>query len=159
MEGFEPPNAGTRTQCLTTWRHPNMYCNHRFDASLQGLVPAAETYDDFLVRSTCDSQCLTTWRHTNERYISSTNCITTDEFSQEPIVCVVTATIPNLPMPLKQQVLRQIRHSTIRQAPLPLYLKIQTLLVPVPSYSSPSQRTDRLASPRASAPMPTLCTW
>ncbi len=22
MEGFEPPNAGTRTQCLTTWRHP-----------------------------------------------------------------------------------------------------------------------------------------
>jgi hypothetical protein len=23
MEGFEPPNAGTRTQCLTTWRHPN----------------------------------------------------------------------------------------------------------------------------------------
>ena len=23
MEGFEPPNAGTRTRCLTTWRHPN----------------------------------------------------------------------------------------------------------------------------------------
>ena len=22
-EGFEPPNAGTRTQCLTTWRLPN----------------------------------------------------------------------------------------------------------------------------------------
>ena len=22
VEGFEPPNAGTRTQCLTTWRHP-----------------------------------------------------------------------------------------------------------------------------------------
>jgi hypothetical protein len=22
MEGFEPPNAGTRNQCLTTWRHP-----------------------------------------------------------------------------------------------------------------------------------------
>ena len=22
-EGFEPPNAGTRTQCLTTWRIPN----------------------------------------------------------------------------------------------------------------------------------------
>lgn len=21
-EGFEPPNAGTRTQCLTTWRIP-----------------------------------------------------------------------------------------------------------------------------------------
>lgn len=24
MEGFEPPNAGTRTQCLTTWRHPTV---------------------------------------------------------------------------------------------------------------------------------------
>ena len=23
MEGFEPPNGGTRTRCLTTWRHPN----------------------------------------------------------------------------------------------------------------------------------------
>ena len=22
MEGFEPPDAGTRNQCLTTWRHP-----------------------------------------------------------------------------------------------------------------------------------------
>lgn len=22
-EGFEPPNAGTRTQCLTAWRIPN----------------------------------------------------------------------------------------------------------------------------------------
>lgn len=24
VEGFEPPNAGTRNQCLTTWRHPIM---------------------------------------------------------------------------------------------------------------------------------------
>ena len=23
MEGFEPPNAWTKTMCLTTWRHPN----------------------------------------------------------------------------------------------------------------------------------------
>ena len=22
MEGFEPPNAWTKTMCLTTWRHP-----------------------------------------------------------------------------------------------------------------------------------------
>ena len=22
MEGLEPPNAGTKNQCLTTWRHP-----------------------------------------------------------------------------------------------------------------------------------------
>lgn len=25
VEGFEPPNAWTRTTCLTTWRHPNIY--------------------------------------------------------------------------------------------------------------------------------------
>ena len=25
MEGFEPPNGGTRTRCLTTWRHPNTF--------------------------------------------------------------------------------------------------------------------------------------
>ncbi len=23
-EGFEPPNGGTRTHCLTTWRRPNI---------------------------------------------------------------------------------------------------------------------------------------
>ena len=28
MEGFEPPNAGTRTQCLTTWRHPKINVNN-----------------------------------------------------------------------------------------------------------------------------------
>jgi hypothetical protein len=22
VEGFEPPNGGTKTRCLTTWRHP-----------------------------------------------------------------------------------------------------------------------------------------
>ncbi len=22
MEGFEPPNVGTKSRCLTTWRHP-----------------------------------------------------------------------------------------------------------------------------------------
>lgn len=27
VEGFEPPNAGTRNQCLTTWRHPNSTTN------------------------------------------------------------------------------------------------------------------------------------
>ena len=24
MEGLEPPNAWTKTRCLTTWRHPNI---------------------------------------------------------------------------------------------------------------------------------------
>lgn len=26
MEGFEPPNAGTKTRCLTTWPHPIRLC-------------------------------------------------------------------------------------------------------------------------------------
>ena len=27
VEGFEPPNAWTKTMCLTTWRHPNsLFC-------------------------------------------------------------------------------------------------------------------------------------
>ena len=25
MEGFEPPNGGIKTRCLTTWRHPNAF--------------------------------------------------------------------------------------------------------------------------------------
>ncbi len=28
VQGFEPRNAGTRTQCLTTWRHPNTATNY-----------------------------------------------------------------------------------------------------------------------------------
>ncbi len=28
VEGFEPPNAWTKTMCLTTWRHPKMFKNH-----------------------------------------------------------------------------------------------------------------------------------
>ena len=27
VPGFEPGNAGIKTQCLTTWRHPNIYEN------------------------------------------------------------------------------------------------------------------------------------
>lgn len=29
-EGFEPPNGGTRTHCLTTWRIPNDSCDFRY---------------------------------------------------------------------------------------------------------------------------------
>ena len=28
-EGFEPPNAGTKNQCLTTWRRPNILDDSR----------------------------------------------------------------------------------------------------------------------------------
>ena len=24
VEGFEPPNTGTKNQCLTAWRYPNV---------------------------------------------------------------------------------------------------------------------------------------
>ena len=28
VEGFEPPNGGTKTRCLTTWRHPiKLFCH------------------------------------------------------------------------------------------------------------------------------------
>ena len=27
VEGFEPPNGGTKTRSLTTWRHPNFIFN------------------------------------------------------------------------------------------------------------------------------------
>ena len=26
VAGFEPTNVGTKSRCLTTWRHPNNYC-------------------------------------------------------------------------------------------------------------------------------------
>src|SRR5580700_802537 len=28
VEGFEPPNGGIKTRCLTTWRHPSIYGPH-----------------------------------------------------------------------------------------------------------------------------------
>ena len=28
MEGLEPPNAWTKTRCLTTWRHPNIHSTY-----------------------------------------------------------------------------------------------------------------------------------
>ena len=28
VEGFEPPNSGTKTRCLTTWPHPNFLFIH-----------------------------------------------------------------------------------------------------------------------------------
>ena len=39
-EGFEPPNAGTRTQCLTTWRLPINLINYSVQegSSLTNLV-------------------------------------------------------------------------------------------------------------------------
>ena len=44
-EGFEPPNAGTRNQCLTTWRIPNgyTYVNVHYFSIFSGDVAAYAT--------------------------------------------------------------------------------------------------------------------
>ena len=63
VEGFEPPNAGTRNQCLTTWRHPMI---ELLSAVLRlcwtFLAPTAGTPYDF-VGTSANGQRLTTWRH------------------------------------------------------------------------------------------------
>ena len=28
-EGFEPTNGGSKNRCLTTWRHPSMFCENK----------------------------------------------------------------------------------------------------------------------------------
>ncbi len=35
VEGFEPPNAWTKTMCLTTWRHPTTYVRIPCDTARQ----------------------------------------------------------------------------------------------------------------------------
>src|ERR1700679_4116050 len=40
VEGFEPPNGGIKTRCLTTWRHPNLEKNRR-PASTGAALPKA----------------------------------------------------------------------------------------------------------------------
>ncbi len=47
MEGFEPPNAGTRTQCLTTWRHPISITNCTTDY-LIAQVGSSDTGSSFI---------------------------------------------------------------------------------------------------------------
>lgn len=65
MEGFEPPNAGTRNQCLTTWRHPNINVKCSLASVLDVSGPSAGTIYDFVVTGD-NRQCLTTWRHPND---------------------------------------------------------------------------------------------
>jgi hypothetical protein len=38
-EGFEPPDAGTKNQCLTTWRIPNVSSLYHQSFKYQLLVP------------------------------------------------------------------------------------------------------------------------
>ena len=41
-EGFEPPNGGTRTHCLTTWRIPNGLCDFITFCTKKQNAPGAE---------------------------------------------------------------------------------------------------------------------
>ena len=44
MEGFEPPNARTKTWCLTTWPHPNINLKYIYIlTSVDGFGPSIET--------------------------------------------------------------------------------------------------------------------
>ena len=38
-EGFEPPNARTRTWCLTTWRIPNIWLIYLDDYTTTDMMP------------------------------------------------------------------------------------------------------------------------
>ena len=57
-EGFEPPNARTKTWCLTTWRLPNVD-----DAFNDDLM----SYSFWQTTPECPAKagCLTTWRLPN----------------------------------------------------------------------------------------------
>lgn len=35
VEGFEPPNNGTKNRCLTAWRYPNRY---KLTAYVDGII-------------------------------------------------------------------------------------------------------------------------
>lgn len=38
IEGFEPPNAGIRIQCLTAWRYPNVFNFCRFVSATMIII-------------------------------------------------------------------------------------------------------------------------
>lgn len=42
MRGFEPLNGGTKTRCLTAWRHPNKLEVHSTQSQLHWQVKFSE---------------------------------------------------------------------------------------------------------------------
>ena len=54
-EGFEPPNAGTKTQCLTTWRRPIEQLDFTVSQGVRqlGELALAEAANSTTEASTC----------------------------------------------------------------------------------------------------------
>ena len=97
MEGFEPPNAGTRTQCLTTWRHPNTAystVNLRYRQVLRFWSWDRYSFTRVNART---GQRLTTWRHPNR--------------------CVISGNLPSIPFtrPLLKRCARRLSRGGTRQ--------------------------------------------
>src|SRR5215212_4504780 len=46
VEGFEPPNGGIKTRCLTTWRHPNCLTVRASAQVIQQWRPVEAARDD-----------------------------------------------------------------------------------------------------------------
>lgn len=66
VEGFEPPNARTKTWCLTTWPHPNI-CQSPFPVQITAVVLVRDLIMIFLflLLAKTAGWRLTTWRHPN----------------------------------------------------------------------------------------------
>ncbi len=51
VEGFEPPNGGTKNRCLTTWRHPNTIRESQFkEAILPDALNFLQAYTEFRMK-------------------------------------------------------------------------------------------------------------
>ena len=59
MRGFEPLNGGTKTRCLTAWRHPNKLEMYFTQSQLHWQVKFLENLIFFnSLRNTCVFPCL-----------------------------------------------------------------------------------------------------
>ena len=66
MEGFEPPNAGTKNQCLTTWRHPTVAPTN---CTLTEVI--AQVGEGVIVNYSLESPSCTVYRATMFRNFSA----------------------------------------------------------------------------------------
>jgi hypothetical protein len=62
-EGFEPPNGGIKTRCLTTWRRPNI------SFIVQPTLSASVAFERYELRYPFLSQTIQQWRavHTSNQ--------------------------------------------------------------------------------------------
>ena|GEM_PF-2729202 len=62
-EGIEPPNAWTKTMCLTTWRLPNVWMRLTTAKSPGDKVLVMDYFICSQLRATAQPMCLTTWQN------------------------------------------------------------------------------------------------